>query len=78
MEKAKELVHNIKEKLSSSDQPSNQSSSQPTTETSKQTNTMSGDLPKTYKRAVFKEKGADLVFEQVDLELPKDGQVRYS
>lgn len=36
---------------------------------------MSGELPKTYKRAVFKEKGADLVFEQVPLELPKDGQV---
>jgi hypothetical protein len=38
--------------------------------------TPSLDLPKTYKVAVFKAKGEDLVFEQRPLELPAEGHVR--
>lgn len=36
---------------------------------------MPSSLPKTYKVAVFKEKGKPLEIEERELELPKDGQV---
>lgn len=34
------------------------------------------DLPKTYKVAVYKEANKPLVFEERELKLPEDGQVR--
>lgn len=37
---------------------------------------MPSNLPKTYKVAVFKESGKPLVFEERELKLPEDGQVR--
>lgn len=36
---------------------------------------MPSNLPKTYKAAVFKEKGKPLEFEDIELKLPEDGQV---
>lgn len=36
---------------------------------------MPANLPKTYKVAVFKEAGKPLVFEERELQLPKDGEV---
>lgn len=36
---------------------------------------MAPDLPKTYKHAVFKEKGAPLVLEEVELKMPAKGEV---
>lgn len=38
---------------------------------------MPANLPKTYKVGVFNEKGKPLVFEDRDLKLPEDGQVRH-
>jgi len=36
------------------------------------------DLPKTYKVGVFKEAGKPLTFEERELKLPGDGEVRHS
>jgi hypothetical protein len=38
---------------------------------------MAPNLPKEYKVAVFKEKGANLTFEQRPLEPPKPGHVQF-
>ena len=35
----------------------------------------SSSLPKTYKAAVFKEKGAPLTIEEVELKLPERGEI---
>lgn len=37
---------------------------------------MPSNLPKTYKVGVFKEKGKPLVFEDRELKLPENGEVR--
>jgi D-arabinose 1-dehydrogenase-like Zn-dependent alcohol dehydrogenase len=36
---------------------------------------MSPSLPKTYKQAAFKEKGGQLVIEDVELKLPEKGEI---
>jgi D-arabinose 1-dehydrogenase-like Zn-dependent alcohol dehydrogenase len=36
---------------------------------------MASELPKTFKRATFKEQGAALTLEEVELQLPEKGEI---
>lgn len=52
-----------------------QTTLQTLTNTDKSALNMAPELPKTFKQAVFKEKGAPLTIEEVELQMPEKGEI---